>query len=174
MHTTTHYTLLSAATRYHQITASKAVKNRLETLAQQHTVENIKERISRLPYGMDKILMPRKNNGFDITFVNVSLSSDQRKELKQWLQTGEYDFGEILQEIMYSDARMTLSYSVEDNKTWASIMTAKDSNSPKKYGFSAYGRDPFSALLSAYYKFKYILELDLSNLEDIDEDYDIG
>lgn len=169
-----HYSLMYNIIKYSQKLEKRTTGNKLEILAQQHTLVEWNRLINQYTLQITGEDMAKTRNNYDIQFININLSSVQVRELKEFIRSDEYDLGEILQEILFSQCRLTLTHKVEDGKCFATIMTAKDANNLPNVGFSSFARDPLESVLSAYYKFKVLLDLDITNALDYNMDEDIG
>lgn len=173
-HSTMHYSLILNIIRYGKKTGEKATLDKLETLAQQHTLVNWSRLINQYTLQITGEDMSKTRRDYNMQFVNINLSSAQVRELKEFINSGEYDLGEILQEILFSQCRITLTHKLDDGKCFATIMTAKDAVNIPNIGFSSFARDPLESVLSAYYKFKVLLDLDIANALDYGQDNEIG
>jgi hypothetical protein len=104
-------------------------------------------------------------NSWEVDFVNVSLSKEQKLEVAKWDVKGEVTF-DIITKLVDDGFKLSISADKAHDCVGAYLTEGPNSSGNRKRCLSARGPDFFGALRSLVFKHSIILEGDWGDIEN--------
>jgi hypothetical protein len=106
-----------------------------------------------------------KRNSWDVDFVNVVLSKDQKTELLKWDVKGEVTF-DVISKLVDDGYKLSISADKAHDCVGAYLTSPGNGGVDRKQCLSARGPDMFGAFRSLIFKHAIILEGDWGSVEN--------
>lgn len=106
-----------------------------------------------------------KRNDWEVDFVNVNLSKDQKEQLFKWDVKGEATF-DVISRLIDDQFKLSISSDKAHDCVGAFLTTPNPSDGSRKRCLGARGPDFFGALRALAFKHSIVLEGDWGELDN--------
>jgi len=111
-----------------------------------------------------------KSKGWNTKFVNVRLSDKDKSLFVPWLAENEADFGVLLQTVLTTGHKLSLSYSGDRDVYFASISCVDETSANYQSVVTSFHPDSTQALWLALYKFvRFLVDVSWDTLAQTED-----